>query len=147
MYTLALDPGVTTGWALLDEKGQVLDCGNLKPDDLIDALDGLIRQVNRTGHELECVAERLAPGKQGPLAMTLRYVVTAIHHVVKETYGVNLVEYQPGEWKNSRHGRIDTGFVTWDSAPLTQHQKDAVALGRFRIAKRGRAMPPERWTA
>lgn len=145
VLTLSLDPGITTGWALLDDKGAILGSGNWKPEELDEGLEYVIRQVNRQGLELEAVVEIMAVGRQGPLAVQLEYVRMTIDRIVVQTFGLDVSRYAPGEWKTSRVAARADLPAKWDGLGLTQHQKDAVVMGRYRIHKRRNAIPGPRW--
>ena len=146
MLTLALDPGGTSGYALLTDDGSVRACGNWKPEDIDVAMEHMIRAVNRSGHELEIVIEQLAVGRQGPLATTLAYVTRTIDNIVA-LYDLPVYRFPPGEWKTSSAGRLPLGVDFWDGQTLTPHQKDAIRLGRYRLQRRSKKLQSrERWT-
>jgi hypothetical protein len=142
--TLALDPGLTTGFAILDDNGAVMGCGNLDVAVLHEGLDQVIRTVNRTGHEMEVVVERIAVGRQGKLQLSLSYVLVTIDHLIS-LYGLTRHDYTPGTWKTSAIARLDVGYIRPDGKTLTPHERDAIGLGRYRIRKRGKEhVPPPR---
>jgi hypothetical protein len=141
VHTLALDPGITTGWALIDDDGRLEGCGNFLPEDLHDGLDFLIRKVNRTGDELEVVQEHLAYARMsGSLGINLRYVLEAIDRVIVGCYDLKRVFVTPGQWKTSAVA-AQSRPEKWDGQPLTQHQKDAIGIAWYRLSKRGRSRP------
>ena len=145
MLTLAIDPGGTTGYALVNDDGSVRACGNWRPEDLDLGLDGLIRAVNRQGHALEAVVEKLAQVRPaGKLGDTLQYVVKTTNKVLA-LYDLTVHVITPTEWKSSASARLEIGIDQWDGELLTQHQKDAIRIGRYWIAQGKRASRRARW--
>ena len=136
LYTLGIDPGKTTGWAVMDHRGVVRATGNWAMDDVLTGSDDVIRCVNRQSVDLEIVQEVLAKGRDGTLANDLKYVQTALTRVIEDTYDISRTFVLPGTWKNSRHALAPLPFTEWEGEPLTLHQRDAINLCRWRMANR-----------
>ncbi len=133
LYTLGIDPGVTTGWAVLDHHGTIWDCGQWTLEEVLDGIDWVIRGVNRTGEDLEIVQEVLAKGRDGALANDLRYAQVALTRIVEDTYDVSRTFVLPGTWKNSRHVQP---VEDWNGKKVSAHTYDAVNMARWRMANR-----------
>lgn len=137
---LAIDPGITTGWALLDRNGgDILGTSVWGTHELERSLDILVRTCFTAGIELTCVIEEMPPGAFGDLARKLERVRGQIKRIIEETYEIRTVRLMPGEWKPSRIAK--TTQVPWkfNDSPLMVHQKDAVKMGRYAIDKEARA--------
>lgn len=116
---LSIDPGVTTGWAVLTGDGAVVESGNLKPEDVADGLAAIL--MRRAIQAV--VVEKFPVGASGGLSDTLRDVVLLIDAVL---LGARLrpERVTPGVWKTSSEPKV--------TAPgLTQHERDAIRMGRW----------------
>ena len=134
---LCLDPGITTGWAVLDETGKVLATSVWGTAELKVSLDVLIRQVFTSGHELEVVIEKMPQtGGLGLLGQKLEVVRREINDIVSETYELPVTYVLPGTWKPSRVARTTKVPGRFKGTPLMTHQRDAVRMGRFTIDRR-----------
>jgi predicted RNase H-like nuclease (RuvC/YqgF family) len=136
---LGIDPGVTTGWALVaHDTGKVLGSGNFSEDDIFAGLDTLVRSMHRGGYVLSVVVERMpATGGMGSLADRLDYVKRAVRMVVAETYDLPVTTIPPGEWKPSRVART-TKFTKTPKRGRTPHERDAIRMALYAIDKENR---------
>jgi hypothetical protein len=128
---LCIDPGVTTGWALLDEAGDILGTSVWGTGELKVSLDAVIRTAHLSGMTLRVVIERMPPGKLGLLEQKLAAVQRDIDGIVRETYELEVIEVLPGTWKPSRVARTTDVPKEWQGTPLLIHQKDAIRMGRY----------------
>jgi hypothetical protein len=129
---LGIDPGVTTGVALLDEKGVVLNTFNLHSATVKDDLDEMIRRIHRSGMVINVVKEKIARVGGGELARTLEGVVHDVQEVVVDVYDLPMHEVTPGEWKSSRVAK--TLRPTLDKK-LSAHEKDAICMAAYVLDK------------
>lgn len=137
LYTLGIDPGKTTGWAVLDHAGLLWDSGVWKLEDVLDGIDWVIRGVNRTGEDLEICQEVLAKGRDGELANDLRYVQVALTRIIEGTYDVSRTFVLPGTWKNHRSTQNPSlHFDSEEWKEFSVHTRDAIMLARWRMANR-----------
>ena len=134
---LALDPGITTGWALLDPKSdEILGSSVWGTGELKETLDLLVRTCFTAGMRLTCVVERMPQaGKAGPLGAKLEAVRRDIMYVVQEVYEIPTRTVAPSEWKPSRVARLGKPHLPkkFNGSPLTPHQRDAILMGRYVI--------------
>jgi predicted RNase H-like nuclease (RuvC/YqgF family) len=131
---LGIDPGVTTGWALVADDEKVLGHGTLDEDSVKSGLDRLIRGVHGSSRTLTVVVEKMpAAGKMSELASRLERVRRDVSEVVVDVYDLPVQVIPPGEWKTSRvaktSGRLDA---------RTQHERDAITMTRYAIQKEHR---------
>lgn len=131
---LCIDPGITTGWALLDDDGEVKGTSVWGTAELKTSLDAVIRMCFTAGYELT-VVEELMPkiGGMGGHAAKLQEVLDTIHRLTRDTYEIPTIEVMPGEWKPSRVARTTTVYWRFNNTPLMIHQKDAIRMGRYVI--------------
>lgn len=135
---LGIDPGVTTGWALVEPGPKVIGSGNFAEDDLKHGLDTIIRAAHNEGYALRCVIERVPRSGIGRLAMALQRVGVAVREVVEETYDLDVIEVMPGEWKPSRVAKT----TPLKRGKFTPHQRDAIRMTLYtmdREERHGRA--------
>lgn len=136
---LCLDPGITTGWALLADDGEVKGTSVWGTDELGSTLDLLIRANHLAGYSLTVVQELMpSTGKMGALGQKLERVRQQIALVVEETYELPVVRVAPGEWKPSRIAKTTRVPGRFNGAPLMVHQKDAIKMGRYVIDRESR---------
>lgn len=131
---LALDPGLTTGWAVIDEKGKVVGTGNLRPEDVEESLDYIIRLFNRNRTKATVVVEDFPPQGTGDLAGRLNEVLRSIDKVL-EVYEIKAQRVTPGVWKTSAQGIAPVLLKEWEGMPLTAHQKDAIRMAKYVLAR------------
>ena len=129
---LSLDPGVTTGWALLRRRDKaVVGCGNLGVLDVGPCIDRLVRCSYRGGNKVEAVVERMPTPTGGELATQLDFVRRTIDHWLHEVFEVPTEYVLPGTWKTSRVAATIELPPVWDGTALTTHQKDAITMGQY----------------
>ncbi len=138
---LCLDPGITTGMALLDDSGELRASTVWGTGEIRQSLDTLVRALHLSNYDIEVVIEKMPPGSYGKLAVKLEAVRRDIQEVVTETYELPVTYIAPGEWKPSRIAKT-TKVKGWrhDGTPMMTHQKDALRMGRYIIDKRKRTM-------
>lgn len=135
---LGIDPGVTTGWALVTDDGKVAGSGNLPENQVKQTLDTLIRAAHGEGYALTAVIERVPrAGGAGRLAHRLDFVVGEVNEVVRETYDLPTVDVMPGAWKTSRVARMMKRPRSRDQK-VTQHQWDAIRMTCYVIDREER---------
>lgn len=127
MSYVGIDPGVHTGWALIDQGGKLLGSGTFDEDTLYAGLDKLVRGCHRSNRAVTVVVERMPPGHMGDLAQRLERVRQLIAEVVTETYELPTAYVTPGEWKRSRVAKI----TRWPEPFATQHAEDAATMALY----------------
>lgn len=135
----ALDPGVTTGWAILRRRDKfLLGMGDLKIEDVGSAIDLLVRGMHVEGYDLAAVVEEMpvAPGVAGGLATDLAFVRRTIDHWLSDVFEVDVTYVLPGTWKTSRVAQTTTPPATWNGKSLSQHMKDAYLMASYYARKR-----------
>lgn len=136
---LCIDPGITTGWALLDDEGKVKGTSVWGTGELRETLDVLVRANHRAGYALTCVVELMpSTGRMGTLGQKLERVRQDIHMVLDETYELPVLMVPPGEWKPSRVAKTTHLPARWQGSALMVHQKDAIRMGRYTIDREKR---------
>ena len=134
---LGIDPGVTTGWAMIEDNGHVLGSGNLVEDELRRGLDTLIRFAHNEGHVITAVVERVPRSGVGRLSQRLGFVNGVVRELVRETYELETHEVMPGEWKPSRVARTTT-FYDQPKAGRTAHERDAIRMTLYTMDREKR---------
>jgi hypothetical protein len=137
---LCLDPGITTGMAVLDDAGELRASTVWGTGEIADNLDAIIRGLHISGYGVHVVIEKMPPGSYGSLAAKLEDVRRVIYSIVQDTYELPITAISPGEWKPSRAAK--TAVVkSWRFAgtPMMTHQRDAFKMGRYAIDKASRA--------
>lgn len=134
---LALDPGITTGWALLDPNSdEILGSSVWGTGELKDTLDLLVRKCFTAGMRLTAVVEKMPnTGKMGPLGQKLEEVRRDIYGTITDVYEIPVRVVAPSEWKPSRVARLGKPKLPkkFNGSPLTPHQRDAILMGRYVI--------------
>jgi len=125
MFILAIDPGITTGWAALDLDGRILDVGEFSPEniDLIKVAIGVLDD------DFEVVIEHTPTPTMGSMNMTLRDVIARLRLMFPKH-----VEVKPGQWKQTpvvRHS-VPSSWGDGDTI-LSAHMKDAIRIGIYYI--------------
>lgn len=140
---LALDPGLTTGWALVEDDGTWHGSGNLSHVTLAKQLDTIVRSSHGAGYWLTVVVEdQPRVGQMSRLGKDLRDVWETIGAVVVETYELPIRVVTPGVWKPSREARLAVLPRKWNGRTLTPHQRDAMRMGIFAIEHFEKGEPP-----
>ena len=128
---VGIDPGITTGWAILSDDGRNIGRGTFVEENLRDGLDELIRGIHRSGMTITAVIERMPPGTQGDLARRLEAVRATVTELICDVYDLPTQFILPGEWKTSRAAKTATPHP--DSK--TQHEIDAAMMTLYAIGK------------
>lgn len=129
---LCIDPGITTGWALLADDGSVLGTSVLGTGELRDTLDVLVRRIFSSGYSITAVIELMPnTGAMGQLGQQLERVRRDVMMIVSETYEIPIFHIAPGEWKPSRVAKLTRVPAKWQGRALETHQKDAIRMGRY----------------
>lgn len=130
---LCLDPGITTGWALLAADGSIMGTSVWGTGELAKSLDLVIRQAFTAGYKLTVVIERMPnTGKMGVLGQKLENVRHIITNAL-ETYELHYKLVAPGEWKPSRVAKTTVIPKRFKDTPIVIHQRDAIKMGRYII--------------
>lgn len=127
---LSLDPGVTTGWAVLDPSGDVRDTGNFLPEDLREGLTGVVQCWAPD----QVIVEVFPLAATGHLAAILREVVATITEVLTD-YSLQVDKVTPGVWKTSS---APVSEKEWQGEKTTPHQRDAIRMGRYHLKHKDR---------
>lgn len=133
---LSLDPGETTGWAVIHRKsGRVLGMGNLSPDELGCGLDLIVRSFHRQGYVIHPVVEQVPSvrGTTGRLATVLAFVHRTIDHWLEDVFDLNVSYILPGTWKTSRAAITAEAPALWNGVATSRHMKDAYLLGVYSL--------------
>lgn len=122
MKLLALDPGITTGYAFFDDF-RLLESGNL----LVEDLDTSILVTFQSIENLDVVIERIPSPSLSPLSIRLAEVVAKLL-----TMFPNAVYVKPGNWKpNKAVHQVTFPIETFpDPSP---HQRDAFHIGVYAL--------------
>lgn len=131
MIVLAVDPGITTGWALLTEEGHVFKTGTIAQGSIFAHLEEIIRSLHHQKQTVEMAIEQLPPSP-GALGLALQEIVEKVD-LAWQTYDLRTRKFTPGEWKTSAVGLsgIPPGLPR-----ITQHEKDAIRIGRYYLSRR-----------
>lgn len=129
---LGIDPGLTTGVAILSDEGVLIGSANLHHETVGEDLDELIRRVHRGAHTIDVVQERLPRVGNGSLANTIAAVQQAIYEVTVDIYELPKHEVLPGEWKPSRVAKT---FRPTLSKSMSAHEKDAACMTKYVIER------------
>lgn len=133
---LGLDPGITTGWALVGDDCKLLASGTFDENTVYEGLDKLIRGLHRSDRTLTTVVERMPrTGGMGELAQRLERVRGLISEVTDEVYDLpTFGTVAPGEWKTSRVAKT----TKVPDTARTQHERDAYLMTCYAIDKEQR---------
>lgn len=124
MSILSIDPGICTGWALLDDEWEPLETGTCQPDGLEEALHPDSLHLNRFQIEATVIEETPIPSFS-EMNRQLLDVMTNLR-----SWYPDAIFVRPGVWKNSPAYYISL------SNTLTIHEKDAVRLGLYFLSTR-----------
>ena len=134
---LSIDPGITTGWAVISE-GAIVGTGIFHVDDLESGLDTLVRGMHRAGYSLTVVIEEMPRGgRMSQLSARLEQIRQTLGKVLADTFELVIYYVTPGAWKPSRVGRQFKMPQEFGGKPLVIHQKDAIRMGYYFIDKKG----------
>lgn len=129
---LSLDPGVTTGWALVRVRDRaILATGTSDAEDLGEMLDETVRSVHREGYRLLAVVESPPTGRTY-LGDDLDVVQRTVAHWLQGVFGLVPTYITPGEWKPSRVARRDSS-----RSGISAHERDAIRMALYYIDRGG----------
>jgi len=118
MIILAIDPGMTTGYAVIDELGNLLESGNLLPEDLDNSI--LTYKKYQDPTTCEVVIEYTPIPTQSRMNRRLKEVTGKIGSMFP-----NAVYVTPGVWKSAPIAKR----FPFPFPHGTPHQKDAFRMG------------------
>jgi len=116
---LALDPGITTGYAVLSFDGEILDVGELQPNE-VKALKSYVGNSN-----LEVVIEFTPVPTMSKMNLKLRDVVAKLRLMFPQHH-----EIKPGQWKQTPVYRHNVPNE-WHGKLLSYHMRDAVRIAVY----------------
>jgi len=119
LRVLALDLGVTTGWACVDDKANVCGIGQFQHQEG-EVYANLVSMY----HPHHVVAETPVIIR-GTLGEKLTRVISTVRSIIP-----GAVEIDPAQWKNSWWGDADVPRAT------TQHEKDALRMAYWYLETR-----------
>lgn len=129
---ICLTPGIATGMAVLDARGELRASTVWGTHELKETLDSLVRALNISGYTVVAAVEALPSGSYGNLRPKLEAVRADIDWVLTDTYDVPIVTVAPREWKSSPEAKA-AAIKSWrfDNTPMTTEQRDAFRIGRY----------------
>ena len=122
MRILGIDPGITTGYTLVDETGEILASGNLEPEDLDESV--LVTYAQEIG--IQAVIESTPIPTTSAMNRRLLEVSQKVWGLFPEAYAII-----PGVWKQNRLVTALKIPNEWEEAILTPHQKDAYRIAMY----------------
>lgn len=135
----ALDPGVTTGWAIIRRSDKVvLGMGDLDSEEVGCGVDLLVRSMHRLGYRVVPVVESMPEvgGVQGDLGVQLKFVRRTIDHWLEDVFELSVTYVLPGAWKTSRAAATVAPPENWNGLGLSHHMKDAFLMATYVARKR-----------
>lgn len=135
----AIDPGSTTGWAIVRRQDKaVLGMGDLTPEELGCGIDLLVRSMHRLEYNVHAVVEQMPTpgGVGGPLAIELAFVRRTIDHWLTDVFELPVTYVLPGVWKTSAVAKTVEPPAVWERRPTSQHMKDAYIMANYTARKR-----------
>lgn len=134
VVVLAVDVGLATGWALLDQDGGVLGVGSLGAMQVGGGLDEIIRLAHRSGRTVEVVVSRAGEmfRGEGHLAHEVEFARREVLNQLG-VFELRAVDVKPSEVRAGLRARE---LRSWEGRPLPWRQREAVQLGRFYLVKR-----------
>jgi hypothetical protein len=114
---LALDLGVTTGYAVFTKDAALIDHGTISDDFIVRELNRLLTTflISRTVAEMPLLIGR------GQLQKRLEKVIAAPRSIFRAA----LTEVDPASWKQTPYYKATV------PRGLTQHERDAIRLGMW----------------
>lgn len=129
MYLLFLDPGITTGIAILNDNYDVIHSDNAQENELKDKFANLIMTYKFDHVVIEEVGT--------PSLSELNQALGRIKHICK-LYFPDAFWTKAADWKQTPAFRAQVPKM-WNGKRLTQHQKDSIKIGvwflRFKLPK------------
>jgi len=136
---LALDPGQTTGWAIIRRRDKaIMGMGDLSALNVGCGIDLLVRSMHRMGYSVSVVVEQMPTpnGVAGRLEVSLEFVRRTIDHWCAEVFELQVAYVLPGVWKTSAVAKTVSPPAEWNHHSSSQHMKDAFLMGTFFARKR-----------
>lgn len=122
MKLLALDPGITTGYAFFED-GTLQETGNLAPEDLSSSI--LLKYAAYDPMTIRVIVENVPIPTMSEMNRTLLGVVSCIRTLFPHATWI-----RPTIWKQGPAASMSVP-TTWDDQPLTSHQRDAIRIGYY----------------
>lgn len=119
MRILALDLGLTTGWACVDERANVLGLGQIPYQDP----EAFVNLVSH--YKPDHVVVEPPVIIRGPLGEKLTGVITHVRSIIP-----GAVDVDPAQWKNSWWGDAEVPRAS------SQHEKDALRMAYWYLDTR-----------
>lgn len=139
MNVFGIDPGITTGVALLNLSRQGIASIEFIADVPCNLIESVLLEVLRDHYPHLIGVEQIPIPTEGKMNQQLLEIMTITSQVVKEANPAVSLSFGPGAWKNSFIGRLPLSrFVEF--APIEKmspHQMDAVRIGLFASFKEG----------
>lgn len=135
----ALDPGITTGWAIIRKQDRaVLGMGDLSSEEVGCGVDLLVRSMHRLDYRVVPVVEEMPEqgGVSGDLAIELKFVRRTISHWLEDVFELDVTYVLPGTWKTSRVAATTKPPAEFEGRPLSPHMRDAYTMGTYVARKR-----------
>ena len=120
MKILSLDPGITTGYAILEPNGDLVESGNLCQEDLDDSI--LVALSSDTN--ISVVIEDIPIPTRSPMNRQLAEIVSWLDYHFPKARKVS-----PGVWKTNLPVANLPIPRKWENSGMTTHQKDAYRMG------------------
>lgn len=134
---VALDPGISTGMAVIDSEGELRASTTWGTEELSTSLDALIRGLHISGYSVEVVIQALPPGSYGSLGLKLAEVRRRIDYIVRETYELPVTMVTSKELRGSAAAVKGWRF---GGAPMTPEQRSAFRMGSYAHKRRKETM-------
>lgn len=125
MTVLAVTPGETSGWALLNARGTVIACGSSPASDVGDVVDSLVRLSHTNGASVQAVVQRTPPTD---LEAEFAARMTAMR---LDVFDVRRTVVGKADCDRSAAARDFPYPDDWDGRPLTADQRAAIALAAY----------------
>lgn len=136
---LALDPGQTTGWAIIRRRDRaILGMGDLSSEELGCGVDNLVRAMHRVGYVVHPVVEQMPTpnGVSGDLATELEFVRRTIDYWLADVFELDVTYVLPGTWKTSAVAKTVEAPREWDGRVSSPHMRDAFQMGTYHARRR-----------
>lgn len=135
----SLDPGVTTGWAIIRRQDRaLLGLGDLSSEEVGCGVDLLVRSMHRLDYRVVPVVEEMPDqgGVAGDLATELKFVRRSISYWLEDVFELDVTYVLPGTWKTSRVALTTAPPADFEGRPLSPHMRDAYLMGSYFVRKR-----------
>lgn len=122
MFILSIDPGITTGYALIED-GTLKESGNILYEDLEDSILAFYRDQQ----DLAVVIEETPTPTMSRLDKSLKEVVGWMYQSFPSAVWIS-----PGVWKQNRSIiNLSIPILSPEFGTPSPHQKDAYRLGMY----------------